>query len=59
MGDRFELIYEGLELMYKFNTLHIIDFKDEDLEASNNPFALESQISHHHHPASAPNAGTR
>ena len=40
MGDRFELAYEGMELTYKFNTLHIIDFKDKDLEASNNPFAL-------------------
>jgi predicted transposase/invertase (TIGR01784 family) len=40
MGDRFELSYEGLELMYKFNTLYITDFKDEDLEASDNPFAL-------------------
>jgi len=40
MGDRFELAYEGLELMYKFNTLHITDFKNSDLEASDNPFAL-------------------
>jgi predicted transposase/invertase (TIGR01784 family) len=40
MGDRFELAYEGLELKYKFNTLYITDFKDDDLEASNNPFAL-------------------
>ena len=40
MGDRFEIAYEGLELMYKFNTLYIASFKDDELEASDNPFAL-------------------
>jgi predicted transposase YdaD len=40
MPDRYELIHEGLELTYKFNTLYITDYKDDELMGSNNPFAL-------------------
>lgn len=40
MPDRYELINEGMELTYKFNTLYITDYKDDVLASSDNPFAL-------------------
>jgi hypothetical protein len=38
--NRYELKFEGLELLYKFNALYITDYKDDILAASDNPFAL-------------------
>jgi len=38
--DRFEYSYQGTELIYKFNTYLIRDANEEELEKSNNIFAL-------------------
>jgi len=40
MPDRYEFSFGGMELMYKFNTLYIIDYDDEILKESHNRFAL-------------------
>lgn len=40
MPDRFEYGYRTTSLVYKYHTVSILDFNDEDLERSDNPFAL-------------------
>jgi transcription initiation factor TFIIIB Brf1 subunit/transcription initiation factor TFIIB len=40
MPDRYEDNFMGTHAVYRYNTLCITDYKDEDLQASNNPFAL-------------------
>ncbi|HEY4285960.1 MAG TPA: hypothetical protein VGN00_02565 [Puia sp.] len=40
MPDRYLYSFMGTELIYKYNTLYITDHADEDLEQSDNPFAL-------------------
>ena len=40
MPDRYEYVYRTTRLMYHYHTLSILDFKDTDLEAQDNPFAL-------------------
>jgi len=39
LPDRYERRFQGTDLIYKYNTLCILDFTDEELELSNNPFA--------------------
>lgn len=40
MPDRYEDHFMGTHLVYQYNTLCITDYKDEDLAASDNPFAV-------------------
>lgn len=40
MPDRYEYVYRTTRLMYHYHTRSILDFKDTDLEAQDNPFAL-------------------
>jgi predicted transposase YdaD len=40
MPDRFEDRCLGTELVYKFNTMRITDYSDEELMANENPFAI-------------------
>jgi hypothetical protein len=39
MPNRYEYCFLGTHHMYKYNTLCITDFTEEELEKSNNPFA--------------------
>jgi hypothetical protein len=39
MGNRFHLEDDGMQLTYQFKTLDIKDFTEEELKASDNPFA--------------------
>ena len=40
MPDRYEDHFMGTHLVYQYNTLCLTDYKDEDLAASDNPFAV-------------------
>ena len=40
MPDRYEIHFMGTHLIYQYNTLCISDYADEDLAASDNPFAI-------------------
>ncbi len=40
MPNRYEYCFLGTHHMYKYNTLCITDFTEEELEKSNNPFAV-------------------
>lgn len=40
MPDRYEDRCLGTELVYKYNTIRITDYSDEDLMANENPFAI-------------------
>jgi predicted transposase YdaD len=40
MPDRFEYVYRKTRLIYEYDTLSILDFTDDKLRESNNPFAL-------------------
>jgi hypothetical protein len=39
LPDRYERRFQGTDLIYKYNTLCILDFTDDELELSKNPFA--------------------
>ena len=39
MPDRFEYAYRNTRLLYQYPTISILDFTDEELEKSDNPFA--------------------
>src|SRR5258705_688928 len=40
MHDCYKLDFLGTQLLYRYNTLRVIDYSDERLQISNNPFAL-------------------
>jgi hypothetical protein len=40
MPARFEYVYRKTKLQYDYHTLSLLDFTDEELEKSDNPFAL-------------------
>jgi len=40
MPTRFDYAYRNTKLQYDYHTLSILDFTDEELEKSNNPFAM-------------------
>jgi hypothetical protein len=40
MPDRFEYTYRGTRVVYKYHAFSILDFPDEELANSENPFAL-------------------
>jgi predicted transposase YdaD len=40
LPDKYENYFLGTRLAYHYNTFHIADYTDEELIASNNPFAL-------------------